>query len=203
MHQEYINNLNEVLNNNMLNKINLNLDKYRSSQSDTGYKGVYKHNDKFRVQLVNNYKRYSLGVYNNLDIAAKKYAMTDFLLKNNLPIENKIFGGISFNTGITEKKCKTNKDCSNAFNNLSKKEKVKCNKKTGICERILKVDKYINNKIDCRRKENKELAECQSKKVDCRKKENKNKKVCKNKKNSKKIDCRKKENKNKKVCKNK
>jgi hypothetical protein len=187
---EYIDDLNGIITYNMLNKINLNLNKYKSGLSGTGYKGVYKHKDKFRVQLVNNYKRYSLGVYNNIDIAAKKYAMIDFLLKNNLK------GGVSFNTGIEEIKCKKKKDCSDAFSDLTEKEKVRCNRKTGICERYFKVENYFNEKVDCRKKENRELAECKTNKPDCRKKENKKLAKCK----TNKPDCRKKINKNKKVC---
>ena len=131
-------------------------------------------------------------------------------------------GGVSFNTGNTEKKCKTKSDCDNAFDDLLDNEKVKCNMNTGLCDRYLHVDKHIDPKADCRKKINKDLAECITKKslvaskkkakVASKKKASvaskkkaqvasKKKAQVASKKN--KIDCRKKINKSKKRCINK
>lgn len=173
----YIQSLNKSLSNDLLTNTKIDINKYNSSNSKTGYKGVYKHKDGYRVQLVNNYNKYSLGVYSDLNLAVKKYAMVNLLLNNTKQ------GGVSFNTGSDNIKCKKKKDCENTFNDLKKNEKVKCNIKTGICERYMNVSKYINNtsKIDCRKKENKELVECKKNKKDCRKKENKKLAECKKK----------------------
>ena len=43
-------------------------------------------------------------------------------------------------------------DCDNAFDDLLPNEKVKCNKKSGICDRYLHVDKHIEPSVDCRKK---------------------------------------------------
>ena len=171
----YIKTLNKFLTNDMLENLSVDTSPYKSKNSDTGFKGVYKHKNKFRVQLVNNYKNYNLGVYDTKLLASKKYAMTNLLLKNSMK------GGISFNTGNSDTKCKKKSDCDNAFDDLLPNEKVKCNKKSGICDRYLHVDKHIEPKVDCRKKINKEQAECvkKNKKIDCRKKINKQKDECK------------------------
>ena len=68
----------------MLNNLSIDTSPYISNNSKTGFKGVYKHKDKFRVQLINNYKNYNLGVYDTKTLAAKKYAMTNLLLNNSI-----------------------------------------------------------------------------------------------------------------------
>ena len=192
--ENYISTLNKYITLDMLKNLSIDTSPYNSSNSETGFKGVYKHKNKFRVQLINNYKNYNLGVYDTKILAAKKYAMTNLLLKNTMK------GGVSFNIGNSDTKCKKKSDCDNAFNNLSYNERVKCNRKSGICERYLHVDKYIKPKVDCRKKINKELAECKtskSKKIDCRKKINRNKPKC----IKDKPDCRLKKNKILDICK--
>lgn len=200
--ENYISKLNTHITLDMLKNLSIDTTPYISKNSETGFKGVYKHKDKFRVQLINNYKNYNLGVYDTITLACKKYAMTNLLLKSSIK------GGVSFNTGNSDIKCKKKEDCKNAFDDLLPNEKVKCNKKSGICDRYLHVDKHIEPKVDCRKKINKELAECKinkSKKnikIDCDKKINKELEKCKNNKskNNIKIDCRKKINRNESKC---
>ena len=190
--ENYITTLNKYITVDMLKNLSIDTSPYNSSKSDTGFKGVYRHKDKFRVQLINNYKNYNLGVYDTKTLAAKKYAMTNLLLKNTMK------GGVSFNIGNSETKCKKKSDCDNTFDDLLPNEKVKCNKKSGICDRYLHVNKHIEPSVDCRKKSNKELAECITK-------NNKSKPVKKTKsvtikKEPEKIDCRKKTNRDKPKC---
>ena len=190
--KEHIDYLNKVLTIENLKKYYIDKSLYKSSKSDSGYKGIYPHrNNTFRVQLVINKERYSLGVYKNLDLAIKKYGLVKKIL-SGLKI-----GGIHFSEDI-EEKCKKNKDCDYLKKDLKKKEKVKCNRNTGLCEKYMKVENYINEKVDCRKKKNKELAECiNNTKIDCRKKKNStNVKCIKNK-----PDCRYKKNKQLDICK--
>merc|ERR1712224_693319 len=99
--QKAINNINKYITEDMLTNMAIDTSPYQSSKSNTGYTGVYKHaNNKYRVQLVYDYKKYSLGVYSNKEMAARKYALTNLLLKNTIK------GGVSFNIGSEEKKCK-------------------------------------------------------------------------------------------------
>ena len=98
--ENYITTLNKYITLDMLKNLSIDTSPYNSSNSETGFKGVYKHKDKFRVQLINNYKNYNLGVYDTKLLAAKKYAMTNLLLKNTMK------GGVSFNIGNSETKCK-------------------------------------------------------------------------------------------------
>ena len=190
--QKYIDGLNKSVSNQLLENSQIDISKHISSNSDTGYKGVYKHKDKFRVQLVHNYNKYSLGVYSDLNLAAKKYAMTNLLLKNTMK------GGVSFNTGSDDTKCKKKTDCKDAFDDLKKNEKVKCNRKSGMCERYIHVSKHIIPKsINCKKKENKDLAECiNNKNIDCRKKKNRDKPKCQ----KDKPDCRFTKNKSLDIC---
>ena len=190
--ENYISTLNKYITVDMLKNLSIDTSPYNSSKSETGFKGVYKHKEKFRVQLINNYKNYNLGVYDTKTLAAKKYAMTNLLLKNTMK------GGVSFNIGNSETKCKKKSDCDNAFDDLLPNEKVKCNKKSGICDRYLQVDKHIEPKADCRKKINKDLAECITKKN--KPKVEKKTKSVKTTNNSEKIDCRKKINRDKPKC---
>lgn len=100
----YIDYLNNKYDINELNNMNMDLSEFKT---DNGYKGVqiFKKN-KYRVQIVHDNHTYSLGVFDNKIIAAKKYAAVYYLLNNKY-----IGGKIKFNTCKKKNKIDMNSDC--------------------------------------------------------------------------------------------
>lgn len=132
----YIEYLNSKYDNTKLKNMDIDIKKYKINNK---YKGVQKfRNDKYRVQMTINNKIYSLGVFDNMEIAAKKYAIISEKI-NKQTIKG---GKIKFQNEENDK-CKDDSDCDNVFQDLKEDENVKCNLNSGVCDRYIEVEKYI------------------------------------------------------------
>lgn len=134
----YIEYLNSKYDNKKLQNIDIDIKKYKVNNK---YKGVQKfRNDKYRVQMTINNKIHSLGVFDNMEIAAKKYA----IISEKINKQNIKGGKIKFNQ---KDKCKDDNDCVNIFKDLKKDENVKCNLNSGLCDRYIELEEEKEEKI--------------------------------------------------------
>ena len=104
----YIEYLNMKYDADKLKTMNIDIKNYKHNNK---YKGVQKFRDnKYRVQFSNNNKIYSLGVFDNMELAAKKYAIIDKKIKGgkiNNHSESKIYtknNSLSFTNKTIKKK---------------------------------------------------------------------------------------------------
>ena len=99
----YIEYLNSKYDNKKLKDLDIDIKKYKINNK---YRGVQKfRNDKYRVQITINNKIYSLGVFDNMEIAAKKYAIINEKINN----QNIKGGKVKMNSGNIKKNTKNKK----------------------------------------------------------------------------------------------
>ena len=117
----YIEYLNSKYDNKKLKDLDIDIKKYKINNK---YKGVQKfRNDKYRVQITINNKIYSLGVFDNMEIAAKKYAIINEKINN----QNIKGGKVKMNSGNIKKNTKNKKISKSLKTYRSKLKKYKNN----------------------------------------------------------------------------
>ena len=124
----YIEYLNMKYDADKLKTMNIDIKNYKHNNK---YKGVQKFRDnKYRVQFSNNNKIYSLGVFDNMELAAKKYAIIDKKIKggkinNNSESKKYIKNNLLSSTNKTIKKKIINKSKSLKMNRSKFKNNLK------------------------------------------------------------------------------